>query len=109
MAMLPGEFSELEPFAAKWCLPTERERWNERVRTSIEEMQRFYDAILPRASEAIAYCDRFPLDDMPEHAVHLLQMIYSFVMVSFAVELWRQPYPPDTRGTAFERLSEPLP
>ena len=30
------------------------------------EMQAFYDAIMPRAEEAIAYCDKFPLDDLPE-------------------------------------------
>ena len=30
------------------------------------EMQAFYDAITPRAEEAIAYCDKFSLDDMPE-------------------------------------------
>ncbi|MDQ1432195.1 MAG: hypothetical protein QOF40_2797, partial [Actinomycetota bacterium] len=25
MTMLAAEFSDLEPFAAKWCLPTEHE------------------------------------------------------------------------------------
>ena len=109
MAVLPTEFAELEPFAEKWSLATEHERWEERVSSSIEEMQAFYDAIFPRVSEAIAYCDTFPLDDMPDDAVALLRMIYSFIIVSFPVELWRQPYPPDTRGTAFVRLSEPLP
>jgi hypothetical protein len=107
--MLPGAFAELEPFAGRWCLETERERWAARVDSSIDEMQDFYDAILPRATDAIAYCDTFPLDDLPADAANLLRMIYSFVIVSFAVELWRQPFPPDTKGTAFERLSEPLP
>ena len=59
--------------------------------------------------EAIAYCDKFPLDDMPDDAVNLLHLVYSFVIVSFPVELWRQKLPPDTAGTAFVRLSEPLP
>ena len=27
MTMLPGEFSDLEPFAARWSLATERERY----------------------------------------------------------------------------------
>ena len=109
MPLLPGEFADLEPFAAKWCLVTERERWAERVSSSIEEMQAFYDAIFPRVQDALAYCDKFPLDDMPEDAIHLLQLLYSFVAVSFAVELWGQPYVPDTRGTSFDRLSAPLP
>ncbi|MGH8996313.1 MAG: hypothetical protein ACRDYB_09845, partial [Acidimicrobiales bacterium] len=73
------------------------------------DMQLMYDALLPRASDAIAYCDKFSLDDMPDDAANLLRLVFSFVMVSFAVELWRQPYPPDTLGTSFDRVSEPLP
>jgi hypothetical protein len=109
VALLPSAFGELEPFAGRWCLATERERWATRMSSSMEEMQAFYDTILPRVPEAIAFCDTFPLDDQPDDAVNLLRMIYSFVIVSFPVELWRQPCPPDTAGTAFERLSEPLP
>jgi hypothetical protein len=109
MALLPTEFAELEPFAERWCLATERERWAERMSSPMGELQELYDAILPRVPEAIAFCDKFPLDDMPDGAVNLLQLIYSFVIVSFPIELWGQQYPPDTRGTAFERLSEPLP
>ncbi|MGO8864306.1 MAG: hypothetical protein ACLQRH_26555 [Acidimicrobiales bacterium] len=109
MPILPSGFSDLEPYAAKWCLATERERWSERLGSSMDELRRFYDAILPRVQDATTYCDRFPLDDMPADAVHLLQMLYSFVIVSFPVELWAQPWVPDTRGTAFDRISEPLP
>jgi hypothetical protein len=109
MALLPSEFAELEPFAERWALATERERWAERTSSSIGDMQAFYDAIITEVGEAIAYCDKFPLDDMPEDATNLLRLVYSFVIVSFAVELWRQPYPPDTIGTEFQRTSEPLP
>ena len=109
MGLLPGEFSELEPFAGRWCLATERERWAARLSSSMEELQAFYDAVFPRVTEAMAYCDQFPLDAMPEDAADLLRLVYSFVIVSFPVELWRQPYVPDTLGTSFDRLSEPLP
>ena len=109
MTSLPGEFADLEPFAAKWCLASEPERWDERMSSSMEEMQAFYDAILPRVPEALAYCDRFPLDDLPDDALHLLRLVHSFVIVSFAVELWHQPTVPDTLGTSFDRISEPSP
>jgi hypothetical protein len=109
MTSLPSEFADLEPFAAKWCLATEPERWNERMASSMEEMQSFYDAILPRVPEALAYCDRFPLEDLPDDALHLLQLVHSFVIVSFAVELWHQATVPDTLGTSFDRISEPSP
>jgi hypothetical protein len=109
MAVLPSEFSQLEPFAERWCLATEGERWAERMSSTIDEMQEFYDAIIPQVPDAIAYCDKFPLTDMPEDALDLLRLIYSFVIVSFPVELWRQPGVPDTAGTDFVRVSEPQP
>ena len=58
MTLLPKEFSELEPFAATWCLPTERQRFAQRMASSMDEIQAFYDAFYPRAEEAIAYCER---------------------------------------------------
>jgi hypothetical protein len=109
MAILPGEFADLEPYAGTWCLATEPERWARRMSSSIDELDAFYDAILPRVEEAIAYCDTFSLDRMPEDAVNLLRMVHSFVIVSFPVELWRQPHVPDTLGTSFDRTGEPLP
>ena len=109
MSMLPTEFADLEPFAAKWSRATEAERWTERMSSTMPEMQAFYDALLPRVPVALEYCDQFPLDDMPDDAVHLLQLVYSFVIVSFPVELWGQPHVPDTLGTSFDRISEPLP
>lgn len=107
--MLPTEFADLEPFAAKWSLATEHERWNARMSSSMDELQAFYDAALPRVPAAIAYCDRFPLAGMPDDAANLLRVVYSFILISFPVELWSQTYPPDTRGTDFVRLSEPIP
>jgi len=109
MPLLPTAFADFEPFAETWCLATERERWERRMSSSIDELQTFYDAVLPRVQEAIEYCDQVPLDDMPDDTVNLLRLIYSFVIVSFPVELWRQPYVPDTLGTSFDRISEPLP
>ena len=108
-ALLPSQFAELEPFAAKWCLPTERERFAARVTSTMDEMQSFYDAFFPRAEEAIEYCDQFPLDDMPDDALHLLQLLYSLVMVSFPVEAWRQPHIPDSGAAYLDLLIEPIP
>ena len=107
--MLPAEFADLEPFAEKWCLPTERERFAARVSTSMDELQAFYDAFFPRADEAIAYCDAFPLDDMPEDAERLLQLLYSLVMVSFPVEACRQPHIPDSGAAYLDLVIEPIP
>lgn len=107
--MLPDDFCDLEPFASKWCLARERERYAERLATAMADMQAFYDAIMPRAEEAIAYCDKFPLDDMPDDARNLLHLLYSMVMVSFPVECWGQARVPDTGAAYLDLLSEPGP
>lgn len=107
--MLPAQFSELEPFAAIWCLATEHERFAQRMASSMDEMQTFYDAFFPRAEEAIAYCEKFELDDMPYDAQHLLQLLYSLIMVSFPVEAWRQPHVPDSGAAYLDLLIEPIP
>lgn len=106
---LPAPFSDLEPWAAAWCLPTERERFARRMSSTMEEMQAFYDAFFPRAEAAISYCDGFPLDDMPEDAVRLLRLLYSLVMVSFPVEAWRQPHIPDAGAASLDLVIEPGP
>jgi hypothetical protein len=108
-ALLPSEFSELEPFAATWCLATEQERYMERLSSSMEEMQALYDAVTARAEEAMVYCDKFPLDEMPDDALNLMRLLYSMVMVSFPVEVWGQPRIPDTGAAYLDLLVEPIP
>jgi hypothetical protein len=108
-ALLPREFADLEPFAKTWCLAGEPERYAKRLASTMDEMQAFYNAVFPRAEEAIAYLDKLPLDDLPEDARRLLQLLYSLIMVSFPVEIWRQPKIPDTGTASFELKIEPLP
>ena len=106
-ALLPPAFADLERYAPKWCLATEHERYAARLASSMDEMQEFYDACFPRAEEAIAYCDQFPLHDMPDDATRLLQLLYSLVMVSFPVEAWRQPHVPDSGASSIDAVLEP--
>jgi hypothetical protein len=108
-ALLPPEFSQLAPYAATWCLPTEPDRWAQRLRSSMDEMQAFYDAFFPRAEQAIAYCERFPLDDMPAPAERLLQLLHSLLMVSYAVEVWKQPEVVNGGSARIDRILEPRP
>jgi hypothetical protein len=107
-ALLPPEFSDLEPFARTWCLAGEPERYAKRLASTMEEMQAFYDAVFPRAEAAIAYLDTFPLHELSDDARRLLHLLYSLIMVSFPVEIWRQPYIPDTGTASFELKIEPV-
>ena len=107
--LLPSEFSDLEPFAAKWCLPTEHERYAARLASTMDEMQALYDATMARADAAMTYLDQYPLDELPDDAVHLLHLLYSMVMVSFPVECWGQPRVPDSGAAYLDLLVEPGP
>jgi hypothetical protein len=106
---LPSAFAELEPYAEIWCLPTETERWNRRLATSMADMREFYDAFFPRLEDAIDYCDKYSLDDMPDDAINLLYLIYSLVMVAMAVEIFKQPKPTDSADAVITRIGEPAP
>ncbi|MFF7940841.1 hypothetical protein ACFZC5_14100 [Nocardia gamkensis] len=108
-ALLPSEFADLEPFAETWCLETEPERYARRLAASMDDMQRFYDAITPRAEAAMKYLDEFALDELPDDARRLLWLLYSMVMVSFPVEVWSQPRVPDSGAAMLDCLIEPRP
>jgi len=107
--VLPAEFSDLEPFAATWCLATEPERWERRLASTMDDLRVFYDACFPRAEAAIAYCDGFPLDELPEDALNLLHLLYSLALVSYAVEVWQQPLPVNVGAARMDRIKEPTP
>jgi len=109
MGLLPEPFADLEPYAAVWSLPTEGERYDRRLASTMDELQTFYDACFPRLEAAIAYCDGVPLAEMPDDVVRLMQLIYSLVIVSMPVEAWRQPNVPDAGAARLDRIVEPMP
>jgi hypothetical protein len=108
-ALLPAEFADLEPFAAKWALPSEPERYGTRLASTTEEMQVFYDAITPRIEDVMAYLEKLPYDALPDDATNLLYLLYSMIQASFPVEIWHQPKVPDTGATSFDCFVEPVP
>lgn len=88
---LPNQFADLTLFVQTWALPTESARNAMRRSSRMEEIRAFYDAMLPRMDEIIAYLNQYPLDDMPGEAARLLHMALSFMEVSPAVELFGEP------------------
>nr|WP_101946421.1 hypothetical protein [Mycobacterium sp. 3519A] len=107
--LLPSAFAELERFADKWCLPTEPERWQARLSTPMPELREFYDTFTPRFEEAIDYCDKFPLDDLPEDVLNLLHLVYSMIMVSMAIEVFGTQKPTDSADAVIDRIGAPVP
>lgn len=105
-AALPADFTDLEPFA-HWALDTWRERYEKRLDSTMAEMQAFYDAMMPRLTEILEYCDGFDLDDLPDDARNLLLLAFSLCEASFPVEAWRQPRVPDSGSADLEMVREP--
>ena len=93
---LPAQFSDLERFVALWAKPTVNERVDARCRSSMAEITEFYDALIVRAGDILDYLDQFPLDDMPDDAARLAQLLLALVQASVAVEIQGQPLPPKT-------------
>jgi hypothetical protein len=104
---LPALFADLEPWVVDWARPTRRERYEVRLSKSIEELEAFYDAIAPRAEEAIAYLKTLDIGDLPEDAARLLRLLYSMILVSYAVNIFKQPRIPDSGSAFFETTEEP--
>ena len=108
-ALLPPDFTDLEPWASHWCLATEDERFTKRLATPMDGLHAFYDAMAPRLEEVIAYCDKHPLDDLPQDVERLLHLVYSHITVSMAVEVFKQPKTVDAADAVITRVKEPRP
>ena len=106
MSILPTEFVDLEPFA-EWAIPTERARYAKRLSSTMDELQAFYDAALPRMDAAVAYLEQFDVNGLPDDGKRLLWLYCSLVTVSFPVEVWRQPKVPDSGSTSLDAVAEP--
>jgi hypothetical protein len=104
--VLPAEFAALEPFG-DWVLATEPERYAKRLASPMDEMQAFYDAAFPLLEPAMAHLDAFPLHDLPEAERNLMYLMYSLIMVSFPVEVWKQARVPDSGAAYLDLVVEP--
>src|ERR1700712_952644 len=108
VSKLPEEFADLERFS-DWCLPTEEERYQKRLASSMADMQEFYDAGMQRLPGIMVYVDaRFPLASMPEDAKALVHLGQSIVMVSFPIEVWKQPRVLDSGAAYIRLIKEPV-
>jgi hypothetical protein len=104
---LPQAFSDLQPYVADWALPTRAQRYEARLSKPFDELVTFYDAVAPRAEEAIAYLNGLDIDDLPDDATTLLHLLYSMILVSYAVNVFKQNRIPDSGAAFFEMVAEP--
>ena len=93
MSALPSGFTALAPFEA-WALPTERARHAAIRSSSLAEVRRFYDAMLPLLPPALDHLNGFALDTMPAAERRLLDLCLAMVEAAAAVENFAAADPP---------------
>ncbi|MBF6339313.1 hypothetical protein IU450_25960 [Nocardia abscessus] len=104
---LPAEFADLERFS-DWILATEPERYAKRMASSMDDMQRMYDTVFPRLQSALDHIDKYDWKELPDEARNLFHLLQSLVMVSFPVEVWKQPRVPDSGAAYLDIVREPV-
>ncbi|MBV9951593.1 MAG: hypothetical protein JO291_06560 [Acidimicrobiia bacterium] len=107
MSALPEGFEDLEPWVADWARPTRAERYEARLSKTYDELAEFYDAIAPRAEEAIAHLDGLDLAALGDDDARLMQLLHSMILVSYAVNVFQQPRIPDSGSAFFDMVHEP--
>ena len=106
-SQLPEGFSELEQWVDDWALPTRAERYAARLDRPFGELVAFYDGIAPHAERAIAYLDSLDINDLGPQATRLMHLLYSMILVSYAVNIFKQNRIPDSGAAFFDMVAEP--
>lgn len=89
MKLLPAAFSDLEPYASIWALPTENQRSEQRWRSSPEDFKVFYDACLERLQDILDYLDQYAVDNIPDVDKPLFWLAAAFAEVAPHIELYK--------------------
>jgi hypothetical protein len=104
---LPAEFADLEPYLG-WDLATEPERYARRLSSTMDEMEAFYDAAFGRMEAVLDFCGDIPLEELTDEQRSLIHLMQSVIMVSFPVEVWKQPRVPDSGAAYLDLIREPV-
>lgn len=89
ISQLPADFTALEPFVAKWALGTSKQRHLARLNSTKEELQAFYDAILPEMRKLLTALDQYSLGSLPEELHKLYWLSLSFAEIAPHIELYK--------------------
>ena len=103
---LPPGFEDLEGFVPYWSLDTNDQRRAARSTAAMEDIQRFYDAIVARAEPAIAHCEQFPLGQMPPASERLFKLLLAMNHAAIAVEMHGEPRAHESTWPSAVRISQ---
>lgn len=87
----PDGFDDLSAWT-EWDLETMAERSHKRSLSSMEELQAFYDSMLPRMGDILSYLATVPMsEDMKPEDCTLLNLAKSMAEVAPAIEQFFEP------------------
>lgn len=94
---LPEKFRSLEQWSP-WFLATERERYEQRIGSTIDELRAFHAALRPHMEDLIQYLEGFewgaPLSDEDRNLFHLG---LSYMEAAVPIDLgWKSPIAEDS-------------
>lgn len=94
---LPEKFQELEQWSP-WFLATEKERYDKRTQSSIDELRAFHAALKPHMEDLIQYLSTFewgaPIGDEDRNLFHLG---LSYMEAAVPIDLgWKSPIAEDS-------------
>ena len=106
---LPEGFSELEPWVDDWALADQGRALRARGWTGrIDELVEFYDAIAPHAEARHRLPRRAATSTtLVPRTSRLLHLLYSMILVSYAVNIFHQNRIPDSGAAFFDMVAEP--
>jgi hypothetical protein len=104
---LPEGFSEIEKWVDDWALPTRAERYRARLERPYDDLVAFYDGMAPHAERAIAHLDERNINALSSEDKRLMNLLFSMILVSYAVNIFKQNRIPDSGAAFFEMVAEP--
>ncbi|WP_293397081.1 hypothetical protein [Nevskia sp.] len=103
---LPPGFEELEGFVSYWVLDSNDQRRAARSTAEMDDIQRFYDAIVARAEQAIVHCEQFTLGQMPPASERLFKLLLAMNHAAIAVEMHGEPRAFDSTWPSAVRITQ---
>ncbi len=88
--MFPQYFEDLAPWSA-WSLATMDERRDQRLNSSMDEIQAFYDAMVPRLGDIMGHLRDIDLDGIDAASEALMNLSLTLAEMAPAVEQFFEP------------------
>lgn len=99
----PAPFADLSRFAA-FALPTEAQRLQKRLGSSMDDLTDLYQTLLGRMEALVEHLGQWDVDRLPDEQLPLLWLGLMFMEAAVAVELFKDPDVPESLSATALRV-----